>query len=630
MPTPRHWLSDAELARARVELGALGYRVELRQSAWWECRISSAAHGEDWLGRGDDENEAFTRALSQLFPSYAARSAFEASLTPPSSDAAAEEITRPVDATLLDMPTLEVPISEQAEALAAPSAPTPSAPPRSHESTTVEVAIPRESDHTRPMSIEASILRDLEELRAVIVDADEDVAVMAPRLQRLHILGWAAQVRALEALVPGSREVELAGGSAIAILGRMARTYWPGTVRALMRSASPRDCVDDLRARERPAPSSWDDVARLAAEALEGMAARSVDEYGWADAAQLAPPPPDPDGMLAGLAQLCARAEKTLEETLTADAALATELTDAARRLRWLRGHVADDKRWGAAVGALRRILSHHPAGLEAVATLLDPAHRPPKAWATVVGYDPNKRQRQRLRRQALTTVPRPTDDLAIVGSWLVGAIEAGLTNDEVVERLRPQADSAERRRALGELEPPPDAERRIRSRFRRAIAALAGVTAPTEGDAGSDDDDASLDDPAPATERLIHPLVARARELVAGQRALFVSNREDPELHARLEHAFGLDITWCVADPRRVEAQTDRIRHGAYDIVLSATGFQSHSVDRALSGACRAAKLRLVRVDHGRPLACARALARQYGLPRTDPNVPAPPSAPL
>ena len=95
----------------------------------------------------------------------------------------------------------------------------------------------------------------------------------------------------------------------------------------------------------------------------------------------------------------------------------------------------------------------------------------------------------------------------------------------------------------------------------------------------------------------------------------LFVSNREDPELGARLSDLLGITITWCDGSLRRVQAQCERIARGSYDLVLSATGFQVHGVDSALARASSAASIPYVRVNRGRPVACVQAIAREFGL---------------
>jgi hypothetical protein len=76
-----------------------------------------------------------------------------------------------------------------------------------------------------------------------------------------------------------------------------------------------------------------------------------------------------------------------------------------------------------------------------------------------------------------------------------------------------------------------------------------------------------------------------------------------------------GITITWCDGSLRRVQAQCERITRGSYDIILSATGFQVHGVDSALASAARAASVAYVRVNRGRPVACIKAIAREFGI---------------
>ena len=80
------------------------------------------------------------------------------------------------------------------------------------------------------------------------------------------------------------------------------------------------------------------------------------------------------------------------------------------------------------------------------------------------------------------------------------------------------------------------------------------------------------------------------------------------------LVEMFGVELAWTEATPRRVEAESRAVAAGAYDLVLSATGFHNHSVDAILSRAARTGGARYVRVDRGGPLACLRALVRELG----------------
>jgi hypothetical protein len=76
-----------------------------------------------------------------------------------------------------------------------------------------------------------------------------------------------------------------------------------------------------------------------------------------------------------------------------------------------------------------------------------------------------------------------------------------------------------------------------------------------------------------------------------------------------------GIRVSGCDGSLRRVQAQCARISSGAYEMVISATGFQEHGTDAALNCACKPARVPYIRVGRGRPLACVQALAREFGL---------------
>jgi hypothetical protein len=159
----------------------------------------------------------------------------------------------------------------------------------------------------------------------------------------------------------------------------------------LTRTAAPLNCTDDLPgAPGRQPPISWAEVRALASRAIEELiSTEGVDARGWLDADCLSPAPADPDGMLARVAATCARLERQLNQSGAVNAEVAASLADAAKRLRWLRTYVADELSWGKAIGSLRRMVAHHPAGLELVAILIDPVHRPEATWAAAVGDRP-------------------------------------------------------------------------------------------------------------------------------------------------------------------------------------------------------------------------------------------------
>jgi hypothetical protein len=94
----------------------------------------------------------------------------------------------------------------------------------------------------------------------------------------------------------------------------------------------------------------------------------------------------------------------------------------------------------------------------------------------------------------------------------------------------------------------------------------------------------------------------------------VLVSNRTDTQLRDRLVEELGfavLDLS--EGEPRRVQSITEAVRSGSYDLVLAATGFQSHAIDGMLARACRSADVPLLRVNRARPLAVYRAVLRQF-----------------
>jgi hypothetical protein len=105
--------------------------------------------------------------------------------------------------------------------------------------------------------------------------------------------------------------------------------------------------------------------------------------------------------------------------------------------------------------------------------------------------------------------------------------------------------------------------------------------------------------------------LVRRVRLAVDGEVALFVSNRHEPQLKHKLETELGLELDWCVLNPRRLQAAAERVRCGRYSLIIVATGFVSHSVERVLGKAAKSAGVPFVRARRGRLRATAHAISR-------------------
>jgi hypothetical protein len=100
----------------------------------------------------------------------------------------------------------------------------------------------------------------------------------------------------------------------------------------------------------------------------------------------------------------------------------------------------------------------------------------------------------------------------------------------------------------------------------------------------------------------------------LSGRRVLFVANRTDNELEARLRTALHEpELEWLVIAPRQTQAAAERVEAGRYDLVMASTRFIGHSVDGALSGACKAVGIPYLRVDKGRPTTVVEKLKSHF-----------------
>jgi len=374
-------------------------------------------------------------------------------------------------------------------------------------------------------------------------------------------------------------------------------------------------------------PGDWRQASvladRLLQEHLQKSNEAGLDEDGWSDGAARTPPPANPDALLEDVDGELKAMLSTLNEAMggrfmdVGNAELEV-LLSAARKLRWLRGAVRDDVAWGVAMGRLRRTAPLFGERGARVRDALDPRTKPLVPWANVLGADvdepipvPNETQAELAAE--LPAAEETQDGLV---AWLVRAFDI-LNTPDLVALLVPIKDKVA---ALTE-EAEKHGDRRVRRRLKgllRSVAAAAeqaemGTPAEPIVEPSEPEDLPSVDDSMAA--HALTALSARVREQTRGCRALFVSNRDDPELGSRLSELLGITITWCDGSLRRVQAQCERIVRGSYDLVLSATGFQVHGVDSALARASSASDIPYVRVNRGRPVACVQAIAREFGL---------------
>lgn len=398
-----------------------------------------------------------------------------------------------------------------------------------------------------PPDVLLTILREIDAARPRL-------AVATPERQRLTMTAWIARARAAQA------SGRLAGNYAFQVayaLQELGQTWWPGNVVALARNTPPQRVFPEITASLR----TWDAVAREATARLE----RSPD---WADDRACTPRPHEPAAMFAAL---CA--------TLTApDGGRSLELQRIAAELRWLRGCI-EPLSWAAAIGRLRglvRTLGHDGT---AIAALLD-ARFTPCSWAQQLGRDPQ-------RESVLDSIPDPDSDTGDVLAWLLRAFDV-FDNPTLLPLCQPFGPQI---LALSsEL-----ATRRHRRRLTALQHRLVVVDTPADGSVST------VEVPRPASGDPSRVEQARAR--FAGRRALFISNRSFPELEARLHEEIGLDCEAIasVDAPRRRQALVQRIRGGAYDLVLVAHGFSGHADTEQFAEACRAAGIVYCAVGKGR-----------------------------
>lgn len=421
--------------------------------------------------------------------------------------------------------------------------------------------MPKQTVSTAPEAL-LTILRDIDAARPAL-------AVATPERQRLGMTAWIARARAAQANRQiGARDVR----EVARVLQALGRTWWPGNTLALAATTPPQRVFPVARLR------SWDAVAVEAEKRCE-------DAADWSDDAALLPRPHRPAAMLVSICATLSELGGALEApscpspaVIREAAARVAELRRIAAELRWLRGCVAASP-WAAAVGRLRGLVRGLGEDGAAIAALLDPTFTP-STWARHLGRDP---QREAL----LASVPGPGDGAEEVLSWLLRAFDS-FANPHLLVMCRPFAPQI--------LALQPDlAARRHRRRLAELQRRLIGVDAPLQPPTPVHT--------APRPSQMDPSTVAQARELYAGQRALFISNRSFPELEARLRDEVGLDCEAIasVDAPRRRQALLQRIRAGTYDLVLVAHGFSGHADTELFAEACRSVGVQFCAVGKGR-----------------------------
>lgn len=594
----------------RALLESAGYSLHSRVDGFVTLLVSRG--GERWQGQGGDEDDALADAVAQMFPSSLAEDllfdalerAGAAGSVSAVDDAIEEESEVCTDGPRDSQPK-DLPEPDEADDLRPP-------PIRRWDR-----ELPRPS--LEPGLEVSEALERVERLEEEIDDLIAEVAWMAPDQICLQLTAWFARARGIQDATNHEYAIERATRRIADRFKSLTKRWWPGHIGVLQRHSSPDETNRSLELGLK-VPASWDEVADAIDSRLEQMHGD-----GWGDDAALLPRPTDIESTFGRICDELASllgpldappnvdAEDVVRETETR-----RRLREHARRLRWMRGLAPSGERWASAMGHLRWVVAQNPRAEQSFGDLLAPDKGPARGtWCEELGLEPpHVRQQRRRLKKVRQTLPGPDAGRAEVASWLVDALDLGavlpapqiatlvVDHAHVIRDLTPDD--------LGEV------ERSIRSRLGKLQRALErgpslGPPAPFEDEeddeTGADDDTDELD-PVDALERAVH-------QRVHGQRAVFVSNRNDPNLKAELEQRLGLSIEWCSGNPRRVQSVGQQVAAGTYDLVILATGFAGHSADAILGKAAQKAGVPFVRAYKGRPLATLRALARDLGIRR-------------
>lgn len=626
-------LSESELHSLLAEHG---YVWVVRHNGWFECLVSR--EHERWEGSGATAGAALEDALNRMLPSALARKLLSGQLR-------GAEATPSVEAqgdTEATPPTPKKVAARATEDTKANAKPPRADAKRSGHGAKVKTAPASTNNEPRvkrfPGPPATALRRSDEDVAELEVLEDRlaallpDIAGFSRDLQRLGFIAFIARARQISQRTTSDPRVETVVRRIAGRLGELAEQFWPGSVRALQLRATPLQAGADMDLQDGGRLHDWAEAAEAAEQLIENkrqdLDRRGFDDSGWADVDRCFPPPNDPDSRLDELRNAMEKLFGRLDQKSGSDVdrrlqhnadKLMPDLLRWGRELRWLRPHAEDRVRWGQALGRLRwavtRIPREHRPMLD---TILYEEHRPSKPWAHELGEDPVAKQRKKKRKALLQKKPegaRATPEA--VSRWLAEAFELGdhFSTTEIAERISEwnpvvlglSADDASQhdrkyRRRLKQLQD--EIERRER-----------GDTEPPKPQKQSDGDAEIRIVERDEGDLHFRRLLARVRERIEGKSALFVSNRPDPMLKERLERELGVQIDWTEIDPRRIQSRIESVRQMSYDLVMSATGFQGHSIDATLGRETKARGLPYVRVNRGRLTTCVRALARQFGL---------------
>lgn len=660
----RRLFRDQTAARVAI-LEGLGYQVAFREDGFVSCAI----WGPDrWHGVGPTKATALSDALSKMFPSRAAArmlsghvDALEADQaapplgpdedvridgaagtpTPEPAAATTYDGSAPathsaanghvVEAHVDDVPPVAATLpaertgdpeplvvaDEPAQAAAEP-APQAASTPATATAAAMRVddarreAERRAADEQRRKALREEAKARLAALRGTIDDQRDGVCRAAPDLLRAQLHAWICSARAEEEASGGDPYVAKGVHDIARTLSEIAKRTWPGSVNALMKDSMPEDATAG-HAR------SWRDAAAAATADLAALRASfkraRCDDLGYVDATTRGTSRAAADDALDELETVLATIGGPLDGRYDAPRGDVDvrPLVAAAIRLRSFRLVVEDGARWGTAMGRLRRLSRDLGPAARVLRDAIDPSSAPgAESTSRVAGGEPvaqgDDAEADALAALAslLDDAPSADDSHDVVLAWIAQAVDH-LPTTELAANLAAVAPT------VAAIDVAAIADRRIRRRVRDVQGALNGAHA--RGAPSSDEDAAADDAPAHARHAALAALRAEVRAHTNGKRALFVSNRPDPQLARAIEDTLGVDVSWCESTPRRIDAERERIAQHRYDIVLAATGFLDHTHANEIARAAKNADVLHVRVDRGRPLACVLAIARDLGI---------------
>ena len=592
---------------------ALGWAVEIEnRGAWFECWVQEG--DASWLGRGETASQACDHALRQMVPSAIARAwvvgRLDLTAAEPAAEPAAEahELDEPPVSRILGK--VELPSSTQAKA-AQEDAP---------------------EDRAEALALLHEIL---DEIRW----SGPELGELAPRRMQLTFVVWIGRARAIERSHRNDPAITEAVHQIARGLSDHAARFWPGSVPALQFDSTPGVSARSLRlAADRRLPATWTELAQAAQEALENdEALATLDDDGWADRSACTPAPSAPDDRFGELWDELVtwtgpieRAAPEVEPDEHALKSLRAPAARIARWLRWLRGATASPEDWGRAFGRLRWLSTRFRWAFPELSEALDRRYCPPMNWSTQLGLTPSSAaratevkehaaaQRQLAIKSLHAALPQTQASSDVWTRWFLEAFEQ-LDNPDILHLLDcDPADAPELTDRFSAISAESFEDPRFRRRWRHL------TQAPTESAEDPEEpSDAQVEaaESAPDTRQAddaADPHAAlrdAARGFTRGRRMLFVSNRTDPDLAQRIEDLLLPEsLSWTDNRDHALDAQAERIRAGSYDLVIAATGFLSHSVDRKIGSACQAASIPYVRAARGRELACLRAVLRDVG----------------